>query len=203
MYSGEIMEQSGGELYKHIIAVTNRHLCRRPFMEQIECVCHRHPGAVLLREKDLTEEDYGALFDQVQEICRRYEVPCIPHTFIEAARRQGSGSIHLPLHILEERPEVGAMFDTVGTSIHAVQEALDAEKAGAAYLTAGHIFSTDCKPGLAPRGKKFLREVCAAVAIPVYAIGGMSASGECVEEMKECGAAGICVMSECMGWGTV
>lgn len=197
------MERSMYELYKHMIAVTNRHLCRRPFIEQIECVCRRRPGAVLLREKDLTEDEYGALFGQVQEICRRYEVPCIPHTFIEAAHRQGSGSIHLPLHILEERPEAVTMFDTVGTSIHAVQEALEAEKAGAAYLTAGHIFSTDCKPGLAPRGKEFLREVCAAVTIPVYAIGGMSTGQECVAEMMTCGAAGVCVMSECMQWETM
>lgn len=191
------------EYYKHILAVTNRHLCRRPFLKQMESVCQRHPGAVLLREKDLTEEEYGVLFGQVQEICGRYEVPCIPHTFIEAACRQGSRSLHLPLHILKSRPEAVTMFDTVGTSIHAVQEAVDAEKAGAAYLTAGHIYSTDCKPGLAPRGKEFLREVCAAVTIPVYAIGGMSAGQECVAEMMTCGAAGICVMSECMQWETM
>ena len=42
-----------------IIAVSNRKLCNRPFLEQIERVCKIHPEAVILREKDLTEEEYG------------------------------------------------------------------------------------------------------------------------------------------------
>ena len=66
------MEQHVPDIYKHIIAVTNRYLCRRPFEEQIESICRRHPRAVLLREKDLTEEEYASLFSSVQEICRRY-----------------------------------------------------------------------------------------------------------------------------------
>ena len=37
-----------------IIAVSNRKLCNRPFLEQIERVCKIHPEAVILREKDLT-----------------------------------------------------------------------------------------------------------------------------------------------------
>ena len=36
-----------------IIAVSNRKLCNRPFLEQIERVCKIHPEAVILREKDL------------------------------------------------------------------------------------------------------------------------------------------------------
>ena len=34
-----------------IIAVSNRKLCNRPFLEQIERVCKIHPEAVILREK--------------------------------------------------------------------------------------------------------------------------------------------------------
>ena len=41
------------------------------------------------------------------------------------------------------------------------------------YLTAGRVFVTDCKKGLAPRGFDFLHEVCSSVKIPVYAIGGI------------------------------
>ena len=37
-----------------IIAVSNRKLCNRPYLEQIERVCKIHPEAVILREKDLT-----------------------------------------------------------------------------------------------------------------------------------------------------
>ena len=37
----------------NIIAITNRHLCSRPFMEQLERVCKLHPHAIVLREKDM------------------------------------------------------------------------------------------------------------------------------------------------------
>ena len=40
-----------------IIAVSNRKLCNRPFLEQIERVCKIHPEAVILREKDLTDRE--------------------------------------------------------------------------------------------------------------------------------------------------
>ena len=41
----------------NIIAITNRHLCSRPFMEQLERVCKLHPHAIVLREKDMPEAD--------------------------------------------------------------------------------------------------------------------------------------------------
>ena len=50
-----------------IIAVSNRKLCNRPFLEQIERVCKIHPEAVILREKDLTEEEYGTLAKRSNE----------------------------------------------------------------------------------------------------------------------------------------
>lgn len=42
--------------FDRLIAVTNRHLCQRPFLEQLERVCRYQPKAVILREKDLTED---------------------------------------------------------------------------------------------------------------------------------------------------
>ena len=44
-------------------------------------------------------------------------------------------------------------------------------------MTAGHIYATDCKQGLPPRGLDFLEEVCRAVDIPVWAIGGIGKDG--------------------------
>ena len=48
-------------MYRDLIAVTNRHLCSRPFTEQITRVCKLHPKALILREKDLPEEEYFSL----------------------------------------------------------------------------------------------------------------------------------------------
>ena len=85
------------------------------------------------------------------------------------------------------------VFRTLGASCHSVEDALLARKLGCTCLTAGHIFATACKPGLEPRGLEFLRAVCAAVDVPVYAIGGISP--ENIAAVREAGAAGACVMS--------
>ena len=62
-------------MYRDLIAVTNRHLCSRPFTEQITRVCKLHPKALILREKDLPEEEYFSLARQVKEICEQFKVP--------------------------------------------------------------------------------------------------------------------------------
>ena len=61
-------------LFHRVIAVSNRHLCRRPFPEQIERICRCHPQALILREKDLSEDEYTLHAEQVMRICRSYQV---------------------------------------------------------------------------------------------------------------------------------
>lgn len=183
-----------------LIAITNRHLCTRPFTEQLKRVCVLNPKAIILREKDLTEDAYTLLLSQIKEICDASKVPLIPHTFVKSARNLGFTSIHLPLHLLEKYALTESLtgFTTIGTSIHSAEEAMRAESLGATYLTAGHIYVTDCKKGLAPRGLPFLREVCQNVSIPVYAIGGIKNNPEQLQELAEAGASGACIMSGMM-----
>lgn len=46
-------------------------------------------------------------------------------------------------------------FESVSTSIHKPEEALKAQELGADFVFAGHVFATDCKKGLPPRGLDF------------------------------------------------
>ena len=142
--------------YENVIAVTNRSLCQRPFAEQIERVCSLHPKAVILREKDLPEEEYSRLTEQILEICKRYQVPCILHTYVNVAEKLHHPYIHLPIFLLEKYEGKLGGFRQIGSSVHSVEDALKAESLGADYLTAGHIYTTDCKKGLPPRGLEFL-----------------------------------------------
>ena len=77
-----------------------------------------------------------------------------------------------------------------------MEDAQEAERLGCTYITAGHIFATDCKKGLPPRGLSFLREVCRTVQIPVWAIGGIEP--ENFLSVMATGAQGGCVMSGLM-----
>lgn len=182
-----------------IIAVSNRKLCDRPFLEQIERVCEIHPEAVILREKDLTEEEYRTLAKEVMEICDYYQIPCILHRFWKIAVELECTAVHLPLPVFRVlSDEEKKKFTKIGISTHSVEEAKEAEQLGASYLTAGHIYATDCKKGLPPRGLGFLKEVCREVSIPVYGIGGIKFDEEQWNDMEKCGAVGGCIMSGMM-----
>ena len=163
--NGARNENAGAAEYRNIIAVTNRKLCERPFLEQVERICQMHPKALILREKDLSESAYEAMAGQVLKICGRYDIPCMLHSFVEVARRLHHPYIHLPLFLLEEYCGKLNDFRIVGSSIHSPEEAVRAQKAGATYVTAGHVYVTDCKKGLPPRGLEFLKEVCTKVTM--------------------------------------
>ena len=180
-----------------LLCVTNRKLCREPFLSQIEKIAKASPAGIILREKDLSEENYRELAAQVMRICQAYHVPCILHTFIDTAIALDAEAIHLPLPILRSMsPQEKAHFSVLGASCHSTEDALEAQQLGCTYLTAGHIFATDCKRGVPPRGTAFLKQVCENAAIPVYAIGGISA--ENMQEVRGTGAGGACIMSGLM-----
>ena len=177
-----------------IVCVTNRALCGGDFLRRLDEIAACRPNAIILREKDLSEEEYTALAERAADICGRYNTKLILHNFAGAAIKLGIKNIHLPLHKLAEMSEEQrSYFDIMGASCHSAEDAVTAERLGCTYITAGHIFATDCKKGLAPRGVDFLREICARVDIPVYAIGGISA--ENMRDIVQCGAAGGCIMS--------
>lgn len=179
-----------------VLCVTSRALVEGDFLTQIEKVA-KAGIPVILREKDLPEAEYEKLAQKVQSVCEVHGVPLILHTYPETAKRNGIKRIHLPYQrFLTLTEEEKREFEQIGVSVHAVEEAVEAERAGASYLTAGHIFATGCKPGLPPRGLTFLREVCQAVGLPVYAIGGVTP--ENAASCMEAGAAGVCMMSSLM-----
>lgn len=180
-----------------ILCITNRVLCNEDFLVRIEKIAKSHPKGIVLREKDLSETEYELLAGKVIAICQKYDVPCILHSFVQVALKLKVDNIHLPLPILRRMSLVEKeQFTVIGASCHSVADAVEAEKLGCTYITAGHIFATDCKKGLPGRGLDFLAEVCENVSIPVYAIGGISAENNA--DVQKSGARGACVMSGLM-----
>ncbi len=180
-----------------ILCVTNRKLCQEDFLTRIEKIAACHPVGIILREKDMMAEEYREMAAEVMKICNRYSVKCILHSFLPDAAVLHADAIHLPLHLLREiSQEEKAHFKILGASCHSVEEALEAQALGCTYITAGHVFETDCKKGLPGRGLDFLRNVCAAVDIPVYGIGGIDADN--IVMVRAAGASGACLMSSLM-----
>lgn len=186
----------------NMICVTDRKLCVGDFWERLEAVVKEKPCAVILREKDLTGPEYREFAVRALAVCRENGVCCILHSFVGVALELKAEAIHLPMPLLRRlKTEEREKFRHLGASCHSVSEAVEAERLGCTYLTAGHVFETDCKKGVPPRGLDFLAEVCAAVSLPVYAIGGIRA--ENAPLALQAGAEGVCVMSGWLGCGNV
>lgn len=185
-----------------LICITNRKLCSNNFLDQIEMIASAHPKAIVLREKDLSEKEYEQLARQVMQICQKHGTQCILHSFSNVATTLGATAVHMPLPLLQKMtPQEKSYFQIIGASCHSLEEAKEAQNLGCTYITAGHIFLTDCKKGLPGRGLPFLEEICKTVRIPVYAIGGISSQN--MESVRKTGAAGACIMSGFMRCKTV
>ena len=180
-----------------ILCVTNRLLCKDDFLKRIEELAKAQPKGIILREKDLSAGEYKSLAQAVLEICEKYRTPCILHSFSEVAEELEAAALHLPLPLLRELPQSKrSCFTVLGASCHSAEEAIEAQSLGCTYITAGHVFDTDCKKGLAGRGLEFLKQICESVSLPVYAIGGISAENAAM--VINAGAKGVCVMSGAM-----
>ena len=145
------------EIDLKIIAVSNRKLCERPFLEQIERVCQMKPQAIILREKDLSEEEYRILSEEVLFVCKKYEIPCILHKF---GKQHWNWNVHLTSAIAGIKETSGRCERTISKNRYFRSfsgRCKGRERLGVSYMTAGHIYVTDCKKGLAPRGLGFLK----------------------------------------------
>ena len=186
-------------MFEHIICITDRKICTAPFLEQLEKICRLKPQALILREKDLTADEYLTLAKQVQAICEQHGVQLIVHSYRQVALSLGITAVHLPLPVLRSLPTAERRrFKQIGTSVHSTEEAQEAIRLGAGYLMAGNVFATSCKPGAAPKGLTFLQKICARSPVAVYAVGGMGLNRAQIESVLACGAAGVCLRSALM-----
>jgi thiazole tautomerase (transcriptional regulator TenI) len=102
--------------------------------------------------------------------------------------------VHLAYHSLPVEIVKRKFADlTVGCSVHSIEEAQIAEQQGADYVMFGHVYSTQSKPGLLPKGVEQLWSVVESVSIPVVAIGGLTPVN--IGDVVETGIQGAAVMS--------
>jgi thiamine-phosphate pyrophosphorylase len=177
-----------------IIAVTDRKISAAPdFFEQVEAIAASRPDMLILREKDVSEAGYRYLAVECNRICSYYGVRFCVNSFIKTASSVNNGRIQISYGSLVENYMKLKMFEEKWVSVHSLSEAVEAERMDATQLIFGNVFETSCKPGLEGKGLEELKEVCDAVSIPVFAIGGIDlrTAGMAIAA----GCRGICVRS--------
>lgn len=179
-----------------VISITNRSLCKLDFLSHIRNISNTGLlQSIYLREKDLSEQEYGSLLEKVLEICNG-NVELFGVKYINITQSLEVHNIHLSYEeFLKNYTNLG-YFQNISVSVHSLNEAVQCETLGATRLVTGHIFNTDCKKNLLPRGLEYLKNVCNVVKIPVYAIGGISYNN--VKSVIDNGAMGVCIMSTLM-----
>lgn len=179
-----------------LYAVTDRAwVGRQTLYEQVECAIRGGVTCLQLREKEL---DSGSFFEEAEKIkllCNRSNVPFIVNDNVEIAVKCGADGVHIgqeDMAAVEVRRIIGKDM-ILGVSAQTVEQAKKAEQDGADYLGVGAVFPTSTKLDAADVPYDTLKEICAAVKIPVVAIGGIKR--ENINMLSGSGISGIAVVS--------
>jgi thiamine-phosphate pyrophosphorylase len=148
---------------------------------------------IQVRERGLDDRTLLGVTARVQRAVEGTAAKVLVNDRADVALAAKADGVHLPAAAAAAarvRSIAPAGF-TIGRSVHSEAEAVAAERSGGCdYLIFGAIFETVSKPpGHAVAGVDALARVCAAVSLPVLAIGGIAA-GRAVE-IARAGAAGI------------
>jgi thiamine-phosphate pyrophosphorylase len=152
---------------------------------------------IQIREKDLPAAELMSLAQEAVRSSRAHKTRIIVNDRLDVAIEAQAAGVHLgraskPAREIVEwcRNGNAPQEFLVGVSCHSLEEVREAADAGASYTIFGPVFDTPSKRAFGhPAGPAQLAAVCATVAIPVLAIGGVDLqnAGECLRA----GAAGI------------
>ncbi|HEY3174789.1 MAG TPA: thiamine phosphate synthase [Candidatus Polarisedimenticolia bacterium] len=162
-----------------IYVITDRRL--RPDLSLnrlVESVAGSGADMIQIREKDLTAAALLGCARRASEV-----VPAGTRVFVnsrpDVAVAAGVTGVHLPASGLPPS-DVAALWGgrlRIGVSTHNLDEAMEAQSAGADLITFGPVFETTSKRVYGPpAGVGRLSEVLSNVSTPVFAIGGINLS---------------------------
>jgi thiamine-phosphate pyrophosphorylase len=188
-------------LSSRLLVVTDRHQTkRRPLVPILKQVLAAGTAAIQLRERDLSAKELVTLTREVQAVAASARSQILINDRIDVALALEGVGAHLrsnSLPVSVARQLLG-LQRLLGVSVHAVDEALQAESQGADYIVLGPIYQTPSKQMFGPPlGIHTLEKACRLVRIPIIGIGGVTASR--AREMRHAGAFGVAVITAILG----
>jgi thiamine-phosphate pyrophosphorylase len=178
-------------------------------LEKIRAAVAADVSWVQIREKDMPARD---LLSLARQAIRAGRTQVFISDRLDVALTAGAAGVHLGHESAPAREVVrwcrngNAPVDfRIGVSCHSLEEAREAESAGANYVFFGPVFETPSKqPFGPPQGIDRLVDICRAVRIPVMAIGGINEKNavECIRA-GAAGVAAIRLFQDAAGAGAV
>lgn len=148
---------------------------------------------IQVRERGISDRDLLALTRRALAAAKGSRARVLVNARTDIALAAPADGVHLPA-ASPAAPRVRAVTPPgflVGRSVHDLDEALAAEQQGGCdYLVFGTVYPSASKPaGHRVAGVDALARVCAAVRLPVLAIGGIERDR--LPEVAAAGAAGV------------
>ncbi len=156
-------------------------------------------SCVQLREKNLSTRDFCAKATTLQTLLEPLGIPLVINDRVDVALACGAPGVHLgqsdmPVATARKLLPPHVFLGWSVETLDHVAQASQAEFAGVDYLGVSPVFATPTKTDTStPWGLQGLRQVRAATALPLVAIGGIHAGN--AAQVLAAGADGLAVVS--------
>jgi thiamine-phosphate pyrophosphorylase len=165
------------------------------FLDMTQAVLRAGVGWVQYRDKNASRRKVYEEAIKLKDLAGKHNAVFIVNDYSDIALAVDADGVHLgqdDLPVKEARKILGK-GKIIGVSTHCIEQALEAEQAGADYLGFGPVFHTSTKDAGSPRGTVLLGEIKNKVNIPVVAIGGINL--ENIHSVLETGVDAVAVAS--------
>jgi thiamine-phosphate pyrophosphorylase len=184
-------------LSSRLLVVTDRHQTKgRSLVPLLQRVVTAGTSVIQLRERDLSARELVTLARDVQAVTASSKSQLLINDRVDVALALEGVGVHLrsnSLPLSVARQMLGAQR-LLGISVHAVEEAVQAEAQGADYIVLGPIYETPSKQMFGPPlGIHALEKACKLVRVPIFGIGGVTVAR--AREMRCVGAFGVAVIT--------
>jgi thiamine-phosphate pyrophosphorylase len=165
---------------------------RPALAERIGAAARAGIHIIQIRERDLDGRTLTHVVEDARRAADGTAARIVVNDRVDIALAAGAHGVHLRADSMPAsriRDIVPASF-LIGRSVHSRREAEDAAADGGPdYLIFGTVFESASKPDNPPAGPDMLADVISATALPVLAIGGVTAAR--AGDVAAAGAAGL------------
>ncbi len=184
-------------MIRGIYVITDQEICPgRTHVEIAEAALAGGAKLIQLRDKTAKDRAFYEAAVAIAELCKQANALFFVNDRVHIAAAVGADGVNVgqtDLPVPAVRRILGPKA-IIGQSCDDLEQAMEAQRAGADYVGFGPVYATTTKLDTAAvSGLDALREVSNAVSIPVVAIGGIAASN--IADVAAAGAASAAVVS--------
>lgn len=156
-------------------------------------------GTCIIQYRDKSEDSEKRLKQakSIRQLCNQYQALFIVNDDIELAIATYADGVHLgkdDLDLKTARKQLGTDKIIGITCYNQLQNAIEAEQAGADYVAFGAFFNSSVKPDAVNAPLSLIKQAKEQLQVPVCCIGGITANN--AEQLIETGADMVAVISE-------